>query len=115
MNEIKEKGWIRTMLNTDKKESKQLTGTGKGLLLIIYNMFLGISNKGTTFGRMSVLGRHLEWPRHVSDNALRNIWKEVFLQRKRQDQIKVRQFLTPTKKEIDIYCFEHVLKITKRI
>jgi len=45
MNEVKEKGWIRIMLNTDKKESKQLTGTGKGLLLIIYNMFLGLPNK----------------------------------------------------------------------
>ena len=41
MNEVKEKGWIRIMLNTDKKESKQLTSTYKGLLLIIYNMFLG--------------------------------------------------------------------------
>ena len=47
MNEIKEKGWIQTMLNTDKKESKQLTDTGKILLLIIYNMFLGLPNKGT--------------------------------------------------------------------
>ena len=55
MNEIKEKGLIRIMLNTDKRESKQLTETGKGLLLIIYNMFLGIPNKGTTYGRMSVL------------------------------------------------------------
>ena len=47
MNEIKEKGWIQIMLNTDKKESKQLTDTGKMLLLIIYNMLLGLPNKVT--------------------------------------------------------------------
>ena len=55
MNEIKEKGCIRIILNTDKRESKQLTETGKGLLLIIYNMCLGIPNKGTTYGRMKAL------------------------------------------------------------
>ena len=72
MNEKKEKEWIRIMLNIDKKESKQFTGTGKGLLLIIYNMFLGLFNKGTTFGRMRALGNAFE----VTETRLRQLFEE---------------------------------------
>ena len=60
------------MINTDKKESKQLTSTGKGLLLNIYNMFLGLPNKGTTFGRMSVLGKAVG----VTETRLRQLFEE---------------------------------------
>ena len=85
MNEVKEKGWIRIMLNTDKKESKQLTSTGKGLLLIIYNMFLGLPNKGTTFGRMSVLGKAFG----VTETRLRQLFEE-YLERDFSTERKIR-------------------------
>ena len=85
MNEVKEKGWIRIMLNTDKKESKQLTGTGKGLLLIIYNMFLGLPNKGTTFGRISAFGKAIG----VTETRLRQLFEE-YLERDFSTERKTR-------------------------
>ena len=45
------------MTNTEKKESKYITDTGKSLLLILYNMFFGLPNKGSILGRMTILGK----------------------------------------------------------
>ena len=53
------------------KKSKQLTGTVKGLLLIIYNIFLGLSNKGITFGKMTILGTVFE----VIETRLRQLFE----------------------------------------
>ena len=116
MNDIKEKEWIRIVLNTDKKESKQLTGTGKCLLLISYNMFLGLSNKGTTFGRMSVLGKAFG----VTETRLRQLFEKYLernfsTERKRRSD-KGQRVFNSDKKNIDVYCFEYVyIKKIKRI
>ena len=62
-------------------------------------MFLGRPNKECTFGRMIVLGKAFG----VTETRLRQLFEEClerdFLQREKQDQTKVRHFLTSTKKE----------------
>ena len=40
--------------------------------MIVYNMFLGLPSKGTTFGRMSVLGKAFE----VTETRLRQLFEE---------------------------------------
>ena len=58
--------------NKRKKESKYLIGTGKSLLLILYNIFFGLSNKGSTFGRMTVLEKVSE----VTETCFKQLFEE---------------------------------------